>query len=119
MVRQWLVEALHLDQTQTALTTAVASQNPQCVRPLLNKGANPKLWNGDGSTPLMTSADTHCYGDPEGTQDYVNEPEMREPTVAAANNDLKSIHLLIAHGANVNLGVMVAPRSSRLRMTTY
>lgn len=61
-VRQWFFQMLHPAQTETALTAAATSEDPECVRMLLNRGALPNLRNGDGSTALMAAAGIHHYG---------------------------------------------------------
>ncbi len=60
--RQWFFQMLHPAQTETALTAAVTSEDPECVRLLLSREALPNLRNGDGSTPLMAAAAIHHYG---------------------------------------------------------
>ena len=54
--RQWAAETLHPEETDTALLAAASTNKPQCVRLLLDRGANPNLRSRDGVTPLMEAA---------------------------------------------------------------
>ncbi len=88
-LRQWLDEIMHRNLTSTALTVAVSTQNPQCVRLLLDKGANPNRPNSDGGTPLMRAASVLHYGSPQSIQPPVQQ-------------QIQIMQMLLNHGANVN-----------------
>ena len=79
--RQWVAETLHPEETKTALWAAASTNNPQCVRLLLDKGAIPDLRSSDGGTPLMNSA--------QSSRDTLQE-------------QLQVMQMLLDKGADVN-----------------
>ena len=72
----------------TPLIAAASTSDTALVRTLLELGADPKLPNADGSTPLLAAAGVGV-GAPEEAAG--SEPEA-----------LEAIELLIKHGADVN-----------------
>jgi ankyrin repeat protein len=74
----------------TALLTAVQNRHYQLAAYLLDHGANPNIANNGGWTPLYIAVDNRNI---EGGDYPVRQPDL---------DHLDMIHLLLAHGANVN-----------------
>ena len=99
----------HTRQTAAAGMTAVSRGNPDEVKRLLQKGANPnEAARNDGVTPLsLASVDGNAPviqallaagADPNVTRADGATPLM----TAAASGSVEAVRLLVEHGANVN-----------------
>ncbi len=79
-------------QGTTPLIMALMNLNFDAAKALIDQGANIHLWDFVGQTPLYAAVDTHMV------------PTGARPDVASTDRTtaMDIIHLLLAHGANVN-----------------
>src|SRR5207248_5667578 len=90
-----------------ALTYSAEFKHPRLTKLLLDAGANPDTQNNWKQSPLMKCAINRNWAsmkmllEKKATVDLAS-PDGTPLLYAAGHGDITGVHLLLAHGANVN-----------------